>query len=151
MLLLHKGLIGSVLDYASVCYSVARVQYRDIRLALGLMCSNPNNSQLVLSGIPPLPERFVYLNFRYFVAVFYRLSHPLREKLRDLGTMNMSRFQCFVDVFNSVGFHYETWAIGAPWHSVGRCAYGKRTSWGSGYTVPAGTSQGALSCDIGLC
>jgi hypothetical protein len=45
----------------------------------------------LLSGIPPLPERFVYLYSRYLVAVFYRLSHPLREKLTDLGTMNMSR------------------------------------------------------------
>jgi hypothetical protein len=53
MLLLYKGLIGSVLDYASVCYSgiakshilrLERVQYRDIRLALGLMCSTPKNS-----------------------------------------------------------------------------------------------------------
>jgi hypothetical protein len=68
-----------------------RVQYRGIRLALGLMCSTPNNSLGVLSGIPPLPERFVYLNSRYIVAVFYRLGHPLREKLSDLGTMNMSR------------------------------------------------------------
>jgi hypothetical protein len=59
MLLLHKGLIGSVLDYASVCYSgmakthmlrLERVQYRGIRLALGLMCSTPNNSLEVLSG-----------------------------------------------------------------------------------------------------
>jgi hypothetical protein len=42
MLLLYKGLIGSVLDYALVCYSgmgkthmlrVERVQYRGIRLA----------------------------------------------------------------------------------------------------------------------
>jgi hypothetical protein len=43
MLLLYKGLIGSVLDYASVCYSgmakthmlrLERVQYRGIGLAL---------------------------------------------------------------------------------------------------------------------
>jgi hypothetical protein len=53
MFLLYNGLIGSVLDYASVCYSgmtnthmfcLERVQYRGIRLALGLMCSTPNNS-----------------------------------------------------------------------------------------------------------
>jgi hypothetical protein len=75
MLLPFKGLIGSVLDYASVCYSgmakthmlcLRRVQYRGIRLALGL--NTPNNSLEVLSGIPLLPERFVYLNSRYLVT-----------------------------------------------------------------------------------
>jgi hypothetical protein len=100
MLLLYNCLIGSVLDYASVCYSrmagahmlrLERVQHRGIRLALRLMCSTPNNSLGVLSGIPPLPESFVYLNFRYLVAVFYRLGHPLREKQRALGIMNMNR------------------------------------------------------------
>jgi hypothetical protein len=105
MLLLYKGLIGSVLDYASVCYSgmaktymfrLERVQYRGIRLALGLMCSTPNNS---LSGIPPLPERFVYLKSRYLVAVFYRLGHPLRGKLGDLGTMNMN---CCIQEYSDV-------------------------------------------------
>jgi hypothetical protein len=35
-------------------------------------------------------ERRVYLNSRYLVAVFYWLGHPLREKLRDVGPMNMS-------------------------------------------------------------
>jgi hypothetical protein len=99
MLFLYKGQIGSVLDYASICYSgmarthmlrLERAQLRGIRLALGLMCSTPNNTLEVLSGIPPFPERFVYLNSRYLVAVFYRLDHPLREKLKDLGTMNMS-------------------------------------------------------------
>jgi hypothetical protein len=53
MLLIHQCLIGSVLDYASVCYfemakthmlRLERVQYRGIRLTLGLMCSTPNNS-----------------------------------------------------------------------------------------------------------
>jgi hypothetical protein len=92
MLLLYKGLIGSVLDYASVCYSgmakthmlrLERVQYRGIRLALGLMCSTSNNSLGVLSGMPPLPEKFIYLYSRYLVAVFYRLGHPLKKKLLE--------------------------------------------------------------------
>jgi hypothetical protein len=50
------------------------IQYRGLRLALRLMCSSPNNSLGVLSGIPgipPLPERFVYLTSKYLVAVFY--------------------------------------------------------------------------------
>jgi hypothetical protein len=36
--------------------------------------STPNNSLGVLSDIAPLAERFVYLNFRYLVAVFYCLD-----------------------------------------------------------------------------
>jgi hypothetical protein len=43
--------------------------------------STPNNCLGVLSGIPSLAERFEYLNFRYLVAAFCRLGHPLRERL----------------------------------------------------------------------
>jgi hypothetical protein len=61
-----------------------RVQYRGIRIALGLMCSTPKNSLGILSDITPLAERFVYLNFKYLVAVFYRLEHPLKKRLKTL-------------------------------------------------------------------
>jgi hypothetical protein len=79
MIMLYRGLVGSVLEYGSVCYSgmarthmlrLERVQYRRIRIALGLMCSTPNNCL----DIALLAERFLYLNFRYLVAVFYRLD-----------------------------------------------------------------------------
>jgi hypothetical protein len=63
-----------------------RVQYRGIRTAVGLMCLTPNNSLGDLSGIAPLAERFVYLNFRYLVAVFYRLDHPLKRRLETRGS-----------------------------------------------------------------
>jgi hypothetical protein len=68
-----------------------RVQYRALRIALGLMGSTSNNCLGVLSGIPPLAERFAYLNFRYLVAAFYRLGHPFRERLGVLGALNMGR------------------------------------------------------------
>jgi hypothetical protein len=68
-----------------------RVQYRLLRIALGLMGSTPNNCLCVLDGIPPLAERFAYLKFRYLVAAFYRLGHPLRERLGVLGALNMGR------------------------------------------------------------
>jgi hypothetical protein len=55
------------------------------------MCLTPNNSQGVLSGIEPLVERFVYLNFRYFVVVFYRLDHPLKRRLDTLRKLNLGR------------------------------------------------------------
>jgi hypothetical protein len=53
------------------------------------MCSTPHNSLRVLSGIAHLAERFVYLNFRYLVAVFYRLDHPLKRRLETLGELNL--------------------------------------------------------------
>jgi hypothetical protein len=37
-------------------------------------------------------ERLAYLNFRYLVAVCYRLGHPLRERLGVLGALNMGRY-----------------------------------------------------------
>jgi hypothetical protein len=78
-------------------------QYRALRIALGLMGSTPKNCMGVLSGMPPLAERFAYLNFRYLVAAFYRLGHPLRERLRvlGLGTLNMGRcIKGYSDVFS---------------------------------------------------
>jgi hypothetical protein len=72
MIKLYRGLVGSVLEYGSVYYSgiarthmlrLKRVQYPGIRIALGLMCSTPNNSLGVLSGKAPLAKRSVYLNF----------------------------------------------------------------------------------------
>jgi hypothetical protein len=58
MLLLYKGMVGSILDYASVICSrmarmhflkLERLQYLGLRIALGLMQSTPNNS--LLSGV----------------------------------------------------------------------------------------------------
>jgi hypothetical protein len=34
-------------------------------------------------------DTFAYLNFKYLVAAFYRLGHPLRERLGVLGALNM--------------------------------------------------------------
>jgi hypothetical protein len=62
-----------------------------LRIALGLMGSTPNNCLGVLSAIPPLAERFAYLNFRYLVTALYRLSHPLRERLGVLEALNIDR------------------------------------------------------------
>jgi ribonuclease HI len=66
LILLYRGLIGSVLEYGSVCFSN-------------------------MGSIPPLAERFAYLNLRYLVASFCRLGHPLREMLGVLGALNIGR------------------------------------------------------------
>jgi hypothetical protein len=72
-----------------------RVQYRALRVALGLMGSTPNKCLGVLSGIPQLAGRFTYFNFRYLVAAFCRLGHPLRMRLGVLGTIIFERFPEF--------------------------------------------------------
>jgi hypothetical protein len=86
MLLLYRGLIGSVVEYGSVCYAgmarthmllLERVQYRALRIAMGLMGSTTNNS---LSGIPPLRHRMLYINFRYLVNTFQKNGHSLPQK-----------------------------------------------------------------------
>jgi hypothetical protein len=71
------------LEFGSVCYS-GMGQYRRIRIALGLMCLTPNNSLGVLSGIAPLAERFICLNFRY-------LDHVLKRRLETLRELNLGR------------------------------------------------------------
>jgi hypothetical protein len=97
LILLYRGLIGSVLEFGSVCFTnmarthmlgLERVRFGALRVALGLMGSTPNNCLGVLDGIPPLAEKFAYLNFRYLVAAFFRLGHPLRERLGVLGALN---------------------------------------------------------------
>jgi hypothetical protein len=107
LILLYRGLIGSVLKYGSVCFTnmakthmlgLERVQYRALRIALGLMGSTPNNCLGVFGGILQFAEKFAYLNFRYLVAAFYRLGHPLSERHRVLGALNMGR--CIREYFD---------------------------------------------------
>jgi hypothetical protein len=99
LILLYRG-PGSVLEYGSVYFTnfakthmlgLERVQYRALRIALGLMKSTPNNCLDVLGGIPPIAERFANLYFRLLVAAFYPLNHPLRESLGVLGALNIGR------------------------------------------------------------
>jgi hypothetical protein len=54
-----------------------------------LMNTTPNNSLESLNGIAPLAERFVFLNFRYLVAVVYRLDHRLKRRLETLMELNL--------------------------------------------------------------
>jgi hypothetical protein len=104
LILLYGGLVGSVLKYGSVCFKhiakthmlgLERVQYRALRIALGLMGSTPNNFLDVLSGIPPLAERFTYFNFRYLVV------HSLRERFGVLGGI-WGIFRCFIIGYSSI-------------------------------------------------
>jgi hypothetical protein len=97
MILLYRGLIGSVLEDGSVCYAgMARkhilllecIPYRALRISMGLMRSSPNNSLGVMSGIPQLRHRLFYLNFRYRVNTFQKNGHPLSNKLKEKNDLS---------------------------------------------------------------
>jgi hypothetical protein len=84
-----------------------RVQYRTLTVALGLMGCTPNKCLGVLSGIPPLAERFAYLNFRYFVAAFNLLGPPFEGKAwsaggAEHGSLHQGIFRSFVSEYSSV-------------------------------------------------
>jgi hypothetical protein len=67
------------------------------------------------------------LNSRYLVVVLYRLCHPMREKLRDLGTMNMSRcIQGYSNVLSMDITPSESFTRHKLLALLDRCAYGKR-------------------------
>jgi hypothetical protein len=102
-----------------------RVQPRGIGTALGLMCLTLNNSLAVLSGIAPLAGRFVYLNFRYFVAVFYRLDHPIKR--RPLGSWIWVAVLRVIPMFCHYIVASESFA-GAPGYSFCGWSYGEALS-----------------------
>jgi hypothetical protein len=90
MLIMYQGLVGSVLEYASICYAnmakthflkLERIQNRGRGSALRLMKSTPNNSLEVLSGKPPLEDRISYLNSKFLIEVFSKREHPLQNIL----------------------------------------------------------------------
>jgi hypothetical protein len=131
MLLLYRGPIGLVLEYGSVCYAgmakihmllLERIQYRVLRISMGLMGSTPNNSLGVLSGIPPLRHRLFYLNFRYLVNTFQKNGHPLRDKLEKLN--DLSPQKCLIpfhevsrlDIQPEVGYTRHELEFLAPLH-----------------------------------
>jgi hypothetical protein len=141
LILLYRGLIGSVLEYGSVCFANMasthmlgweRVQYRALRIALDLMRSTSNNCLGVLGGISSLVDRFAYLNFRYFFVAFYRLGHPLKERLGLLRALNMG---CFIKGYSCVLSLNIVPSESFTWHELpallrtpfGRWTYGKKT------------------------
>jgi hypothetical protein len=97
MLLLYSGLIDSVLEYGSVWYAgmtrthmllLERIQYRALRIIMGLLGSTLNNNIGVLSGTPPLRHRLFYLNFRNLVNTFQKNGHSLHARLKKLNDLS---------------------------------------------------------------
>jgi hypothetical protein len=71
-----------------------RLQYRGLRIALGLMQSTPHNSLGVLRDVSSLAERCMYLNYRYLVIVYFTsmvIDHPLRKRFETLNRLNSER------------------------------------------------------------
>jgi ribonuclease HI len=123
MLILYKGLVGSVLEYGSICYSgmsktnflkLERLQYRGIRISLGLMQSTPNNSLGVLSGIPALEIRLLYLNCRFLINCFKKPNHPLKQRLETLHRLNPTK--C-LSGYQETSNYNISWEQGYPRYS----------------------------------
>jgi len=100
MLLLYKGLVRSVIEYGCICFSemaathfkkLERVQWRGMRICLGLMKSTHTDSIEVLSGVPPLDLRFPFLNFKYLIYAFSNKDHPIKDKLHMLSNLSYTK------------------------------------------------------------
>jgi hypothetical protein len=125
MLLLYRELIGFVLEYGSVCYVgmprthmllLERIQYRAMRLSMGIIGSTLNNSLGVLSGTPPLRHRLFDLNFRFLVNISQKNGHPLRDKLEKL--YDLSPQKCLIPFHEVSGLDIQP-EVGYTRHELG--------------------------------
>jgi hypothetical protein len=96
MLILYRGLICSVLEYGCIAFDrmatkLEKIQYRCLRIALGLMQSTQVQTLGVIGGVPPLRLRFSMLNHKYLISAFSTGGHPLRRLLAVLSSL---RAQC---------------------------------------------------------
>jgi hypothetical protein len=100
MLILHKGLIRSVLEYGYIAFArmadthmlkLERIQYCCLRIALGLMQSTHCQTLEVIVGMLPLRMRFSMLNHGYLISAFSTAGHPLRQELAALSRLNSSK------------------------------------------------------------
>jgi hypothetical protein len=95
-------------------------------------------------------ERLAYLNFRYLFAAFYRLGHPLRERLGVLRALSLS--YCIkeysdvlsLDIVPSESFtrHELSALLGTP------LACGEEACQCSGGDVLISSAPRAIDCDV---
>jgi hypothetical protein len=97
ILSLYRGLIRSVLKYGCIAFDqmatthmlkLERIQYRCLRVALGLMKSTHVQTLEVIGGVPPLRLRFSMLDHKYLISTFSTGEHPLRQLLAVLSRLN---------------------------------------------------------------
>jgi hypothetical protein len=95
MLILYKGLIRSVLKYGCIAFDrmagthmlkLERVQYRCLRIALGLMHSNHVQTLKVIRVVSSSRMRFSMFNHGYLIsAALSRLNSP--EIVREFNVV----------------------------------------------------------------
>lgn len=98
MLMLYKTTILSVLEYGcftfgSACnthlHKLEKIQYRCLRISIGLMHSTHTKSVEVIAGIVSLQTRFFELNCRFLIKTIAE-KHPVVDILDDLFEINPS-------------------------------------------------------------
>jgi hypothetical protein len=97
-------------------FLLERIQYRALRISMGLMGLTPNNSLGVLSGIPPLRHRFFHLNFKYLVNTFQKNGHPLRDRLEKM--YDLSPQKCLIPFHEVSGLDIQP-EVGYTRHELG--------------------------------
>jgi hypothetical protein len=77
-----------------------RIQYRCLKIALGLMRSTHFQTLEVIGGVPSLRLRFSMLNHKYLISAFSTGGHPIRRLLPVLSKLNSTKM---VREFDMVG------------------------------------------------
>jgi hypothetical protein len=67
------------------------IQYRCLRIALGLMQSTHVQTLEIIGGMPPLRLKFSMLDHKYFILAFLTGRHPLRRLLAVLSRLNFTK------------------------------------------------------------
>jgi hypothetical protein len=81
------------------------VQYRSLKIYLGLMQSTHVQTLEVIGGVPPLRMRFSMLHHGYLISTFSIAGHPHQQKLAKLSRLNSPKI---VREFNEVeGYNLE--------------------------------------------
>jgi hypothetical protein len=65
-----------------------RVQYRCLRIALGLLHSTHVQTLEVIGGVPPLRMRFLMLNHEYLILAFSTAGHKLLQEQAAFSRLN---------------------------------------------------------------
>jgi hypothetical protein len=80
-----------VCDRMATTHMLKRIQYRCLRIALGLMHPTHVQTLEVIGGVPPLRLKFSMMNHNYFILAFSTGGHPLRRLLAVLSAMNSTQ------------------------------------------------------------
>lgn len=108
MVILYKGLIRSILEYGCIVFDrmadthmlkLERIQYRCLRIALGLMQSTHVQTLEIIAGVEPLRLRYSMLNQRYLISAY---SKGFSRLTQNLSTLDSLRSPKIIREFSSV-------------------------------------------------